>query len=220
MWRWIVLLAATVAANVLFKVFNRFDVAGRQKHWPRPTIFYANHRSFADPFVILFGCLMRPLGVLFNRSPAVWSVAYAGHFRGWRRHLVKPCRIILRHKPEDPANDLAGMVAEMAAVLKRGEHLLIFPEGEIHRGRHRADLAPFKKGLAWLVRNCNATVIPVAVMGTDALMPEGLCLPRMGRRIQVVFGDAVPSAAYNSTGTREITAELEKRLKELLRAAC
>lgn len=217
-WQWVVLSVASVAGYIYFRLLNRLEVENRGIHRRGPTVFYANHRSFADPFIILFGCLLRPLDLLFGKNPAVWSVAYAGHFRGWKRYLVKPCRIILQHKLEDPAHNLAGMVAEVAAILERGEHLLIFPEGKIHRGQHCVDLAPFKGGLTWLARNCSATVVPVALVGTDALMPKRLCLPRIGRRVQVVFGDPMPSAVWNGKGTREITADLEKRLKAILGA--
>lgn len=217
MWRWIVLLAATVAGNVLFRMFNRLNVAGRPRHPDGPTIFFANHQSLTDPFVILFGCLLRPFDVLLGRNPAVWSVAYASLFTGWRRLLVKPCRIILRHNPWE-FDELDKTVGEMSAVLRQGENLLIFPEGQRRSGKDHSDLAPFKRGLAWLVQRHQARIIPVALLGTTELLPIGSFMPRLGKRVRVIFGDPVPSSAWNGKNLAEITAELKERLRALLAA--
>lgn len=215
-WRWIVLSTATVAGQIFFRVLNRLEVEGRPERFCKSTVFYANHRSFVDPFVILFGCrLLRPLDCFLGRSPAVWSIAWGEHLRGWRRHLIKPARIICYAlKP----GTLERVVSEASAALNQGENILIFPEGEIHSGNSPTDLAPFAKGLAWLAENYKVNLQPVALLGTGELLPPGSFLPRIGRKVKVVFGDPIPSAVWNGKGRPEITRDLKERMKKLLAA--
>jgi len=52
------------------------------------------------------------------------------------------------------------------------------PDGRLYRGR---------TGVGWLALHSSAPVIPVAMVGTDRLLPPGHTLPRPGR-IQIRFG--------------------------------
>ena len=215
-WQWIVLSTATVAGQIFFRVLNRLEVEGKPERFCKSTIFYANHRSFTDPFVILLGCrLLRPLDCFLGRSPAVRSIAWGGHLRGWRRHLIKPARIICHAGEPGSAERVLG---EVSAALEQGENILIFPEGGIYSGNSPTDLARFAKGLAWLAKNYKVNLQPVALLGAVELLPPGSLLPRIGRKVKVVFGNPIPSAALNGKGRREINLHLEEGLKKLLAA--
>src|SRR5690606_14952477 len=52
------------------------------------------------------------------------------------------------------------------------------PDGRLYRG---------KVGVAWLALRTGAPVIPVAMSGTDRVLPPGSVIPRPGR-IGVTFG--------------------------------
>ncbi|ATO13573.1 1-acyl-sn-glycerol-3-phosphate acyltransferase [Micromonospora sp. WMMA2032] len=55
------------------------------------------------------------------------------------------------------------------------------PDGRLHRGR---------TGVAWLALSSGAPVVPVAMSGTDRVLPPGRTLPRPAR-VRVAFGKPV-----------------------------
>lgn len=68
--------------------------------------------------------------------------------------------------------------------LQNGGVFGIYPEGTRSRdGR----LYRFRTGVAWLALQANCPVVPVALTGTDTLMPVGANLPRV-RKFTVEFG--------------------------------
>ena len=77
-------------------------------------------------------------------------------------------------------------------VLGEGNSLGIYPEGtrspdgKLYRGR---------TGIARLVLESGAPVIPVAIIGTDKLQPAGRLVPKL-RRVGVVFGSPMDFSKY------------------------
>ena len=134
-------------------LYWRLSRIGRE-HIPTsgPVIFASNHRSFLDPFVI--GTIARrPLYYvakqeLFRHRLAGWYLNSLGAF---------------------PVNRGAGdgdMLETARAILGRGDCVLIFAEGT--RIRPGALGRP-KRGLGRLALETGAPVVPVAVMGTEAV---------------------------------------------------
>ena len=134
-------------------LYWRMSRIGRE-HIPTsgPVIFASNHRSFLDPFVI--GTIARrPLYYvakqeLFRHRLAGWYLNSLGAF---------------------PVNRGAGdgdMLETARAILNRGDCVLIFAEGT--RIRPGALGRP-KRGLGRLALETGAPVVPVAVMGTEAV---------------------------------------------------
>ena len=115
-------------------------------------IICANHRSFLDPFVI--GTIMRrPIYYvakqeLFRHRLVAWFLSSLGAF---------------------PVKRGAGdqdMLATAKAILERGDCVLIFAEGT--RIRPGALGRP-KRGVGRLALETGAPVVPVAVIGTEAV---------------------------------------------------
>jgi 1-acyl-sn-glycerol-3-phosphate acyltransferase len=136
-----------------FHIYFRMSRIGRE-HIPRrgPVIIAANHRSFLDPFVI--GTMARrPLYYvakkeLFRHRLQAWLLNALGAF------------------PVDRGASDAESIATAKAILERGDIVLIFPEGT--RTRPGA-LGRAKRGVGRLALETGAPVVPVAVIGTEAV---------------------------------------------------
>ena len=84
------------------------------------------------------------------------------------------------------------MLDAALALLRSGELFGIYPEGtrspdgRLYRGR---------TGVAWLALNSGLPVIPVAMIGTDRILPPGHAVPRL-HRISIRIGEPLTFEAY------------------------
>jgi glycerol-3-phosphate dehydrogenase (NAD(P)+) len=134
-------------------IYWRLSRIGRE-HIPAtgPVIFVSNHRSFIDPFILGL-CNRRPVYYvakeeLFKNKALGWFLSSLGAFP-------------VRRGAAD-----ADMIETAKAILKRGDPVLIFPEGT--RIRPGA-LGKPKRGVGRLALETGATVVPVAMIGTEAI---------------------------------------------------
>jgi 1-acyl-sn-glycerol-3-phosphate acyltransferase len=142
-------------------LYWRLSRIGRE-HVPQsgPVIFVSNHRSFIDPFILGL-CNRRPVYYvakeeLFKFRPLGWFLCSLGAFP-------------VRRGAAD-----ADMIETAKAILKRGDPVLIFPEGT--RIRPGA-LGKPKRGVGRLALESGATVVPVAMRGTEAIRKKILIRP-------------------------------------------
>jgi glycerol-3-phosphate dehydrogenase (NAD(P)+) len=150
-------------------LYWRLSRIGRE-HIPAegPVIFVSNHRSFLDPFILGL-CCRRPVYYvakqeLFKHKLFAWFISSLGAF---------PVR--------RGAGD-ADMVETAKAILRRGDPVLIFPEGT--RVRPGA-LGKPKRGVGRLALETGAPVVPVAMIGTEAVRKGILIRPH---KIRVRIG--------------------------------
>jgi len=137
-----------------FHVWFRLGRIGRE-HIPAtgPAIIASNHRSFLDPFVIAV-MARRPIYFmakkeLFLVHPVVsWLLSALGAF------------------PIDRGASDQESMATARAILDRGDVVLMFPEGT--RIRPGALGRP-KRGVGRLALETGAPVVPVAIIGTEAV---------------------------------------------------
>ncbi len=115
-------------------------------------ILIANHLSFVDWMVIAAG-IKRPVRFVMDHS----------YFRGF---LIK--RVLTRAKviPIAPAKEnpelLAKAYAQMAAELRDGEIVCIFPEGKV---TYDGNMNPFKPGILKMLNETPVPVIPMGIQG-------------------------------------------------------
>lgn len=146
-----------------------------------PVIVAANHRSWVDPFVIAMLSRRKMYFVakaeLFQNRLVGWFLAAVGVF---------------------PVRRGAGdrkMLTTALEILRRGECLMIFPEGT--RGTE-AGLGKPLAGFGKLAQRTGAQVVPVAVSGTCASDRQRFGL----RRVVVSAAAPVCCSASDATGGR------------------
>lgn len=136
-----------------FLVYFRMKRIGME-HVPKdgPLIIASNHRSFMDPWVIGM-MLRRPIYYvakteLFHRRSIAWFLSSLGAF------------------PVDRGNGDRDAMDAARRILERGDVVVIFPEGT--RTRPGALGTP-KRGVGRLALETGAPVVPVALIGTEAI---------------------------------------------------
>jgi 1-acyl-sn-glycerol-3-phosphate acyltransferase len=136
-----------------FHIYFRMSRIGRE-HIPAegPVIVASNHRSFLDPFVIAT-MARRPMYYVAKRE------LFSNRLQSW----------ILNALGAFPVDRGAGdneMVETAKAILARGDIVLIFPEGTRIRP---GSLGQPKRGVGRLALETGVPVVPVAVIGTEAV---------------------------------------------------
>ncbi|MFP5364782.1 MAG: 1-acyl-sn-glycerol-3-phosphate acyltransferase [Thermoleophilia bacterium] len=148
-----------------FLVYFRMKRIGME-HIPRQgaLIIASNHRSFMDPWVIGM-MLRRPVYYvakteLFHRRAIAWLLSSLGAF------------------PVDRGNGDRDAMDAARRILERGDVVVIFPEGT--RTRPGALGTP-KRGVGRLALETGAPIVPIALIGTEAVRKGWLVRPHKVR---------------------------------------
>jgi hypothetical protein len=182
----------------------RLRVIGHD-HMPETgaAVVVCNHVSFVD-FLIVAGAIRRPVRFVMDHRIADTPVVSL---------LFKQGKTI----PIAPAHEDEAMMerafARIAAELREGEIVCIFPEGKLTKD---GELNPFRGGIERIVRETPVPVVPMALTGLWGSMfsrkhkERGLRLPRRFRsRLRLVIAEPVPAAQVSASA-------LQARVRELL----
>ena len=187
--RWITIVRAVL--QPFFHIYFRMARIGRE-HIPKegPVIIAANHRSFLDPFVI---------GTMARRP--MYYVAKEELFRnrwmGWILNALGAFPVKRGMGDEDS-------IATAKAILARGDIVLIFPEGTRTRP---GSLGKPKRGVGRLALETGASVVPVAVLGTEDIRRGWRIRPR---RVTLRCGRPVRFPRVESPSPRLAGAVVER----------
>ncbi len=149
----VVYWVARAILQPFFLVYFRMKRIGME-HVPKdgPVIIASNHRSFMDPWVI---------GMLLRRP-----VFYVAKTELFHNRLVAWLLSSLGAFPVDRGNGDRDAMGAARLILERGDVVVIFPEGT--RIRPGA-LAQPKRGAGRLALETGAPVVPVSLIGTEAV---------------------------------------------------
>lgn len=196
----------SLAVPVLSRALTPLSVDGSLPrfdgdHFAPGTVYVANHRSHADSLVIL-----RLLGRR-RRRRLLGAVAadyfFANRYVGWCSALL------LGGVPIDRSRISRRNLDECVRLVGEGWSLLIFPEG----GRHsEPGMQPFKAGAALIAQRTSATVVPIHLTGTHAVLPKGASLPRR-HRVEVRIG--APLSVGPDESTRRFAERIESAVADL-----
>jgi 1-acyl-sn-glycerol-3-phosphate acyltransferase len=148
-----------------FIVYFRLARMGCE-HVPRsgPLLLAANHRSFLDPFVI---------GAL-TRRPVYYMAKRELFDSRWQAWILNA----LGAFPVDRGGGDGDAMAAAKEILERGDCVVVFPEGTRIR---RGPLGRPHRGIGRLALETGAPVVPIAVIGTDAVRRGWRIRPRKVR---------------------------------------
>lgn len=171
---------------VVFRVLYRPTIAGRSRLPPSgPVILASNHVSFVDSIVI-------PLAAPRHISFLAKSDYFTGV--GIRGAVIRWFFTTMGQVPVQRHDNRASQASLNTAlgVLRRGEAFGIYPEGTRSRdGR----LYRGHTGVGWLALAASCPVVPVALHGTDRVLPIGGRL-HVGK-VRVTFGAPIYPAGYD-----------------------
>jgi len=159
-----------------FRVFYGFTVENApDRRSLGPVVFAPNHVSFADP-LLMQGAWPDHLTFLMTEKiyrfpPLHWF------FKLWGAIPVP-----------DGGAVKATSIKDALRAIRAGRKVVIFPEGKISVDGYLDVGAP---GVAALMARARVPVIPVAILGSYAVLPYRANFPRIAR-ITVRFGPAIP----------------------------
>ncbi|HEY7931233.1 MAG TPA: lysophospholipid acyltransferase family protein [Acidimicrobiales bacterium] len=159
-----------------------------------PVIIAPIHRSNVDFAVSVF---ISPRKVFFMAKHGLFDVPVLGPL------LIRLGAFPVRRGTAD--RESMGRAEE---VLRRGQALVLFPEGTRKDG---LTVEPLHDGAMFIAARTKAWVVPVGIAGTDRAMPQGAKLPRFAK-VHVVIG--TPIAPPETTG-RVSRSQLQAKSEEL-----
>jgi 1-acyl-sn-glycerol-3-phosphate acyltransferase len=191
----------------------RPEVTGAE-HVPETggAILASNHLSILDSVFLPF-MLKRP--VTFTAKAEYFTSRHPA-MRLWGGYLRATGQIPV---DRDGARAAQQMLEGALDLLRQGELFGIYPEGtRSPDGRlYRA-----RPGVGWLALNSGLPVIPVAMVGTDKVLPPGHSVPRLGKvRIRIgkpmTFG--AEAAGAGASGRPEAPGKMRRAIAdEVVRA--
>ena len=189
--------------KILFSICYRFRVRGNKKLPKTPCIIVANHRSAIDGMLITYNFSHKiNKDIFFFAKEKHWRSKIAQFF-------ARKNNIILM----DINKNVRQSLQEMCAVLKKGKHIIIFPEGTRSKDN---TMKKFKETFAILSKELNVPVVPVAIAGSESACYGKSIFPRFWKKIDVDIMDPVmPTEEQSVESFRDKVASLiEKRLKK------
>lgn len=160
-------------------------LTGASVRWLAPPakgqrIYFANHTSHAD-FITIWSALSPSLRA-HTRPVAAADYWESNALRRYLAARVFRAVLIDRGSGDAMAGEAASdpergraAIAQMVAVLRQGDSLIIFPEGTRGEG---GEIAPFKSGLYHLaVAAPDVDLVPVRLENLNRVLPKGEVIP-------------------------------------------
>lgn len=189
---------AKLVCSALFLVLGPFRVRGKYRV-PRSggLLILSNHQSDIDPVAVQISC---PRPIYFMAKSELFEMRLLGKVIRWFKAFP-----VKRGEPDK------GAIATAIELLKSGETVCVFPEGELSES---GDLLPLKPGVALIVRMAQVPVICLGIDGTRRIMPYGKLLPRPAWGwVTARWGEA--RTFERKASAEEVLGWVEGQLREL-----
>ena len=173
--------------SAIFNFCNRIVILGRE-HIPlkgeRGIFILANHISAIDPFLIAVTAMpyWSPVWWRALAKSELFQMPFVGRIlSSWGAIPVERGR----HR-------LSGLERIMASL--KNEVLIAFPEG---RRSAQGQLLPGRPGIGKMIYDAQpGKILPVAIAGTDEILPKGRILPRCFKTAIISYGRPIDVRSY------------------------
>ncbi len=185
-----------ILSQLVFPAFWRYRSFGRE-NVPRSggVLIVCNHQSYADPLLIGVG-LNRQIHIMARRSLFHKFILF--------RWLI----LSLNAFPLNDSGVDVGAMKEAIRRLKRGNIVLLFPEGT---RTSDGSIGGIHLGIASIARRSGSPVVPAVIDGAFEAWPRVRKLFRFGPAVKVAFGPAL----YCDGSAEEFMEEVSSRMLRL-----
>ena len=178
----------------------RVEVTGRELiPADRPCLFIGNHRSFFD---IVLGYIELPGRVSPVSKQSVAKVPFL-HFWMIQIHSLFLNRDSLEKGLE--------MVMSACELIKKGNSILIFPEGT--RNREEGTMLPFHGGSFKIATRTSAPIVPITFVHTGDILEDHFPWIK-GRTIRIIFGEPVETKLIAPKDRKQIPEDCRQKILE------
>lgn len=180
--------------NLQLRGIDRFPKSGG-------ALVCSNHQSYIDP-LLLGGLCNRRMNYLARED------LFDKGFFGWliRFYDAIPVR--------RDGMSISGL-KETLKRLKRGELVVIFPEGT---RTEDGNIAELKSGFCMLARKTKVPLVPVAINGAFDVWPKGQKMPKLAR-VVLEAGDPIPAEEVAKLDDEALVARVDERIRECFASA-
>ncbi|MHB1392261.1 MAG: lysophospholipid acyltransferase family protein [Clostridia bacterium] len=151
-------LVGKAATNYVLSKYADIEIHGKEiltERENKPTIFISNHLSNVD-------------GVVLNSMLKNNSAAFMAGIKLGENSFTSFFLKTINHIPITPGSPDKSAIKSALNYLKTGGSIVIFPEGTRSR---TGSLINVKKGFILLVKLANVPVVPIALEGTEIVLP-------------------------------------------------
>ena len=182
---------------LIFLVCYRVRCGGR-KHIPATggVLILANHQSMLDP-PLMGMCIPREVNYVARET--LFDVPLLAAF----------IRSVNAIPIDRDGLGLAGL-KETLRRLKRGEIVILFPEGT---RTPNGEMQPLKPGFSALVKRTGACILPMAVDGSYQAWPRRQPLP-LPNLIQIEVGKPITNEEAGAMDERELIGLVDQRIRD------
>ncbi|MGE0198495.1 MAG: lysophospholipid acyltransferase family protein [Simkaniaceae bacterium] len=185
--------------RLIFKVFYRLKVYGKNHYLSGSAIIAPNHVSFLDPPIIAISC---PGEIHFLARQTLFKSFFG-----------KAISALNTHPVQKEATNLKVMKL-VHQLLKAGHKVLLFPEGTRSRDNQLQEIKP---GIGMLISKSECAIIPTYIHGTYEIWSRNRKLPKFFGKTAVVFGTPILWEDYADMDKKEAQELIAQRLSHSLK---
>lgn len=164
-------------------------------------VFVSNHLSYMDTPVVLSNI---PVQFRFMAKKGLFQIPFLGTHLAQAGHIPVP--------REDPRAAVKTLTLAAQTIRDRGISVLVFPEG----GRSEdGNLQEFKEGAAFIAIKAGVPIVPIALVGTRAVLAMHSKTFHRGR-VTLRVSDPVPTAGMIMRDREALTASVREKIIAML----
>ena len=183
---------------IIFKVFYRLKIYGKDHFIPGGAIIAPNHVSFLDPPIIAVAC---PEEIHFLARQTLFKSALGMLISELNSHPVK----------KDATN--LKVLKVINQLLKEEKKVLLFPEGTRSSDNQLQEIKP---GIGMLISKSESAIIPTYIHGTYGIWSRNRKFPKLFGKTAVIFGSPIQWKDYVDMDKREAQELIAQRLAHSL----